>query len=194
MKNIQKHPAKKYIDWNGATANKGELYMNYFLEKAIELDADGIDFVPLNFSGFIPDVIESYSRKELENIKAIPRTNYLFYKIINGRKEYININSAKRRKGGKYRKKPVVIEAITFEEFIEYGKAHAENLVDGMPWSFEYKGHPVTHTNDECYIIPTLEGEYSFTPSDMLITGVKGEIYPCKKDIFEATYEPVDDE
>ena len=91
----------------------------------------------------------------------------------------------------KYRKKPVVIEAITFEEFIEYGKANADNLVNGMPWYFEYKGHPVTHENDRCYIIPTLEGEYEFTPNDMLITGIKGEIYPCKKDIFEATYEAV---
>lgn len=41
-------------------------------------------------------------------------------------------------------------------------------------------------------MIPTLEGQYEFTPNDMLITGVKGEIYPCKKDIFEATYEPVE--
>lgn len=92
----------------------------------------------------------------------------------------------------KYRKKPVVIEAITFEEFIEYGKTHAERLIDGMPWHFEYNGYPVTHANDECYIIPTLEGEYSFTPKDMLITGIKGEIYPCKKDIFYATYEKVE--
>lgn len=92
----------------------------------------------------------------------------------------------------RYRKKPVIIEAITFEEFIEYGKTHDGNIVDGMPWSFEYKGWPVTHENDECYMIPTLEGHYKFTPNDMLITGVKGEIYPCKKDIFEATYEPAE--
>ena len=92
----------------------------------------------------------------------------------------------------RYRKKPVIIEAITFEEFIEYGKTHGKNIINGMPWSFEYKGWPVTHENDECYMIPTLEGQYKFTPNDMLITGVKGEIYPCKKDIFEATYEPVE--
>lgn len=89
----------------------------------------------------------------------------------------------------KYRKKPVIIEAITFEEFIEYGKAHADNFVEGFPWSFEYNGHPITHENDQCYIIPTLEGEMNFTPEDMLITGVNGEIYPCKIDIFEKTYE-----
>lgn len=92
----------------------------------------------------------------------------------------------------KYRKKPVVIEAITFEEFVEYGKKHAANLVNGEPWSFNYKGHPITQENSGCYLIPTLEGIYNFTPQDMLITGIEGEIYPCKIDIFEATYEKVD--
>lgn len=93
----------------------------------------------------------------------------------------------------RYRKKPIIIEAITFEEFIEYGKTHGDNIINGMPWFFEYNGHPVTHENDECYIILTLEGNHNFTPNDMLITGVKGEIYPCKKDIFEATYELVEE-
>ncbi|MBL4951091.1 hypothetical protein JK635_02400 [Neobacillus sp. YIM B02564] len=91
----------------------------------------------------------------------------------------------------KYRKKPVVIEAVTFEEFIEYGKQNGGNIVNGMPWSFEYNGHLVTHENDECYLIPTLEGTMRFTTEDMLITGVNGEIYPCKKDIFEKTYEVI---
>jgi hypothetical protein len=90
---------------------------------------------------------------------------------------------------GYFRKKPVVIEAVTFEEFVEYGRNNDAHIVNGMPWSFNYKGHPVTHENDECYLIPTLEGILQFTPSDMLITGVKGEIYPCKLDIFEVTYD-----
>ena len=89
----------------------------------------------------------------------------------------------------KYVKKPVVVEAITFEELVEYGKAHTTNIIRGMPWSFEYKGHPITHENDECYLIPTLEGTMKFNKGDMLITGVKGEIYPCKPDIFQQTYE-----
>lgn len=91
-----------------------------------------------------------------------------------------------------YRKKPVVIEAITFEELVEYGKQNGGNIVNGSPWSFKYKGHGITHENDQCYLIPTLEGSMKFTPSDMLITGVNGEIYPCKIDIFEKTYELVD--
>lgn len=92
-----------------------------------------------------------------------------------------------------FKKKPVVIEAITFDELVEYGKANGGNIVNGFPWSFSYKGHPITHENDECYLIPTLEGTHKFTPADMLITGVKGEIYPCKLDIFKATYERVEE-
>lgn len=91
-----------------------------------------------------------------------------------------------------FRKKPVVIEAITFEELVQFGKDNGANIVNDMPWSFQYKGHPITHENDECYLIPTLEGIFNFTPNDVLITGVQGEIYPCKKDIFEETYEPVE--
>ena len=91
----------------------------------------------------------------------------------------------------KYRKKPVVIEAITFDELVEHGKANGANIVNGMPWSFEYGGHPITHENDDCYLIPTLEGTHQMKRCDMLITGIKGEIYPCRKDIFDQTYEAV---
>jgi len=41
--------------------------------------------------------------------------------------------------------------------------------------------------------VETLEGKHLVTPNDWIITGVKGEIYPCKPDIFEATYEKVED-
>jgi hypothetical protein len=91
----------------------------------------------------------------------------------------------------KYRKKPVVIEAITFGELVAHGMASGANVVNGMPWSFQYNGHPITHENDNCYLIPTLEGTMKMDRGDMLITGVKGEIYPCKPDIFAATYEVV---
>lgn len=90
----------------------------------------------------------------------------------------------------KFRKKPVVIEAITFDELVEHGRRQKPGeLVRGMPWSFTYQGSPITHENDECYLIATLEGTMRFTPDDMLITGVKGEIYPCKTNIFAATYD-----
>lgn len=79
-----------------------------------------------------------------------------------------------------FTKKPVTIEAITFEEFVA--------LTDGQT-HFVYNGHPCTHENDSLWLIPTLEGMHNFTPADMLITGVVGEIYPCKKEIFEKTYK-----
>lgn len=89
----------------------------------------------------------------------------------------------------KFRKKPVVIEAITFDELVEHAKANGAHIVDGMPWSFSYEGWAITHENDDCYLIPTLEGTMRFERGAMLITGVKGEIYPCAGDIFAATYD-----
>lgn len=94
---------------------------------------------------------------------------------------------------GVYRKKPVEIEAITFEEFVQYGHENGGNIVNGMPWSFKYNGYPVTHENDECYLIITLGGTMRFTPDDMLITGVNGEISLCKIDIFEKEYDLVEE-
>lgn len=89
-----------------------------------------------------------------------------------------------------FRKKPVVITAITFDQLVAHGIAAGGNVLNGMPWSFAYSGHPITHENDDCYLIPTLEGTMKMGRDDILITGVKGEIYPCKRDIFEATYDP----
>lgn len=80
----------------------------------------------------------------------------------------------------RYRKKPVEIEAI--------------RLVETLPldvfWEFvgdiegiEFDEHGVT--------IDTLEGRMTARPGDWIIRGVKGELYPCKPEIFEATYEAV---
>jgi hypothetical protein len=90
-----------------------------------------------------------------------------------------------------FRKKPVVIEAITFEELVAHGISEGANIVEGMPWSFTYKGWAITHENNDCYIVPSLEGPMRFNRGAMLITGVKGEIYPCDGEIFAATYEAV---
>lgn len=93
----------------------------------------------------------------------------------------------------KYRKKPIEIEAITFDEMIEHGMNFQEaNIVDGVPWSFEYQGHPITYEGDDCYLILTLEGNHRMTRNDMLLTGVNGEIYPCKIEIFKKTYDVVE--
>ena len=90
-----------------------------------------------------------------------------------------------------YRKKPVVVEAITFDELVAHGIAVGGNVVSEMPWSFNYKRWPITHENDDCYLIPTKEGTMRFNRGDMLITGVAGEIYPCARAIFDATYDLV---
>ncbi len=88
----------------------------------------------------------------------------------------------------KYRKKPVVIEAISWSELEDV--RIKEN--QGKKTSFNYSGHQVVRNDDE-FLIPTLEGTMTMNRGDMLITGVKGEIYPCKPDIFEATYDKVED-
>jgi len=86
-----------------------------------------------------------------------------------------------------YRKKPIAIEVITFAEFVQYAKENSPH----PHWSFDFKGYPVTHENDACYIIPNQGTNFLFTPNDVLIIGVKGEIYACPIDVFEITYEPV---
>jgi len=98
----------------------------------------------------------------------------------------------------KYRKKPVVVEAMTFDEMLKYAIVGPERVVvdRGVPWSFEISGHTVTVSNksSDIYLISTLEGQMDMTRNDMLIIGVAGEIYPCKKEIFDKTYEVVENE
>ena len=48
------------------------------------------------------------------------------------------------------------------------------------------------YLTDKAMIIPTLEGPLRAAPGDWIITGLRGEQYPCKPDIFEKTYEPVE--
>lgn len=96
----------------------------------------------------------------------------------------------------KYRKKPIVIEAV------QYDNVDAES---NTPFTFrgevpawvqkaidDYTIIPIQSSEDYWYLgIKTLEGEMRLAPDDWLIQGVKGELYPCRNDIFQATYEPV---
>ena len=91
----------------------------------------------------------------------------------------------------KYRKKPVVIEAIKWN-----GIAFA--LGEMPDWFIKalHKDMPTTGAikrDEDKLLIGTLEGVMTANPNDWIIQGVKGEIYPCKPDIFEATYEKVKD-
>ncbi len=77
----------------------------------------------------------------------------------------------------KYKKKPVVIEAIRFT-----GSNYEEIR--------EFIGKN-TLCSDLSIVIPTLEGDMIAQKGDYIIKGVKGEFYPCKPDIFAETYEVV---
>lgn len=79
----------------------------------------------------------------------------------------------------KFRKKPVVIDAIqwTGDNIEEIGE-----FLAGVHWA----------TAGRNAVIPTREGDMAASPNDWIIKGVAGEFYPCKPDIFAATYEPED--
>jgi len=83
----------------------------------------------------------------------------------------------------KYRKKPVVVEAM---QFTDESKDRVFNFVGSQNGfaSFDKNEHPAL-------IIRTLEGEMTTNVGDWVIKGIKGEFYPCKPDIFEQTYEAV---
>ena len=89
----------------------------------------------------------------------------------------------------KYRKKPVVIEAFQWTGN-QYQTEDPEWIVkaikDGTVW---FNNQGTEHCNME---IKTLEGNHIANRGDWIIKGVRGELYPCKPDIFEATYEPVE--
>ena len=92
-----------------------------------------------------------------------------------------------------FRKKPVVIEAILFtedsrQEIINWSGARDK----GSPWCG-------IMDDDGCWVfethgirIDTLEGVLWVKPGDWIIKVIKGEFYPCKPDIFDATYEAAD--
>ncbi len=82
---------------------------------------------------------------------------------------------------GRYRKKPVVIEAMQYPGLREL--ADAQKV---LAW---LDAHGVQHRHEGGLIIQTLEGEHRADPGDWIIKGVAGEFYPCKPDIFQQTYE-----
>jgi hypothetical protein len=81
----------------------------------------------------------------------------------------------------KFRKKPIVIEAMLWD-----GEEETANEI--LKWA---DGNVLWHRKHKSIAIPTLEGAMNASIGDWIIRGVNGEFYPCKPDIFEATYEPV---
>jgi hypothetical protein len=84
----------------------------------------------------------------------------------------------------KFRKKPVVIEAMRWNG-TPFG---ATPIID---WILTSGGTARWHESPAPQImVDTLEGTMSADVGDWIICGVKGEFYPCKPDVFDATYEP----
>ena len=79
----------------------------------------------------------------------------------------------------KYRRKPIIFECEQF---------HPEKV----PWPSGVEQKGSLNTEREWSIV-TLEGRHIVTPGDWIVTGVKGEKWPVKPDVFEATYEKVDE-
>ena len=110
----------------------------------------------------------------------------------------------------KYRKKPVIVDAEPYKEGLEdkwilyfsgnYGEY--EKVFKTKEECLEYSRNDKGNTEyqedfdfiyeDPVPCIMTLEGRMDIKKTDYIITGVKGERYPCKKDIFEETYELVE--
>ena len=83
---------------------------------------------------------------------------------------------------GAFKKKPVVIEAYCFNQ------VPANVRPD---WFQDAVTQNVIITYENRAIIETLEGDMTASLGDWIIKGVKGELYPCKPDIFEMTYEAI---
>jgi hypothetical protein len=98
----------------------------------------------------------------------------------------------------KFRKKPVVIDAIQLNwgtwnevcDFIDDKQAFGGGVyLDDE--TFEKMPEGIT-SNTMGLLINTLEGQHLARQNDYIIKGVNGEFYPCKPDIFEKTYEQVE--
>jgi len=88
----------------------------------------------------------------------------------------------------KWKKKPVIIDA-----FPNHPGIWDDENSDHPDWLREAIENEVIILRNGQTIIKTLEGEHLAAEGDMIIRGIKGELYPCKPDIFEATYEPAHD-
>jgi hypothetical protein len=88
----------------------------------------------------------------------------------------------------KYRKKPVIVEAVQFTKEMVLEK---EPIPEGVTMGHK-SWHPARgEIGSYRYYIETMEGKMDVRIGDWIITGVKGEKYPCARDVFEMSYEAV---
>lgn len=89
---------------------------------------------------------------------------------------------------GRYKKRPVIVEAVQWFREGDHPKVCTNLRGYDVSCSTCYRFMSVHGT------IKTLEGVHTVCPKDWIITGIQGEHYPCKPDIFEQTYEKVEGE
>jgi len=92
----------------------------------------------------------------------------------------------------RFRKKPILIQAVQWfppEDNRHDANSHPVGCDPGAAMVGTIVKQPWDNTGGHAYSIKTLEGWAELTTGDWIITGIKGEKYPCKPDIFEATYE-----
>jgi hypothetical protein len=85
----------------------------------------------------------------------------------------------------KWRKKPVVVEAFKW--------TGGPDQTEDPEWICEAIKNRTVRFESDSLLIDTLEGTHRANYGDYIIQGIQGELYPCKPDIFEATYEPLED-
>lgn len=90
----------------------------------------------------------------------------------------------------KYRKKPVVVEAM---QFVKQRPTSFDLARTNWAHIVNWVGDAALPRPPDAVGIKTLEGTHWASVGDWIIKGIQGEFYPCKPDIFEATYEPVDE-
>ena len=92
----------------------------------------------------------------------------------------------------KYVKKPIVIEAVIWDGSNHRGMFEFLGGVEGKAITCEGANFYIDHNKVEGgLVIKTLEGEHKASIGDYIIKGINGEFYPCKPDIFKATYDKV---
>lgn len=128
------------------------------------------------------------NKRKILTLDGIKELSFVgFYRC---RKCRFVIEDTKKNLGGdkmwkEFKKKPVIVRAIQFTyETKEMVYNDIKEVKQNVEPSKTKEGSP-------CLLIPTLEGEMTANIGDWIIEGIKGELYPCKPDIFEKTYEEV---
>lgn len=181
---------------------KLDAYLAAPSESAMEMARETVDTIGREMLALGKEIDTSYGPMqppEIQEDKAIPYLAALIEglqrRVPSAMWNDIASSGDEKEKSMKYRKKPVVIEAFKWTGDIDQ-EEDPEWIIEAIErhevW-FRFTESPDPIVNRTRMVIKTLEGEMEANPGDFIIQGIAGEIYPCKPDIFEKTYEPVED-